>query len=128
MISDPPRSIADIVKDVLANLQEIVRSEVRLAKAELRIEIGQMRSASLLLGVGAVTGGLSLVFGLLAALYALALLMPHWAAALLIAGVLAVVAGFLLALGIRRIKHLSALPVTTTSLKKDAQWAKHPTG
>ena len=128
MISDPPRSIADIVKDVLANLQEIVRSEVRLAKAELRIEIGQMRSASLLLGVGAVTGALSLVFGLLAALYALALLMPHWAAALLIAGVLAVVAGFLLALGIRRIKHLSALPVTTTSLKKDAQWAKHPTG
>ena len=128
MISDPPRSIADIVKDVLANLQEIVRSEVRLAKAELRIEIGQMRSASLLLGVGAVTGALSLVFGLLAALYALALLMPHWAAALLIAGVLAVVAGFLLALGIRRIKHLSALPVTTISLKKDAQWAKHPTG
>lgn len=127
MIVPTPRSLIDILKNALSNLQEIARSEVRLAKAELREELAQARSAGIFLGAGALAGVLSLIFGLLGVLYVLAQVMPNWAAALVIAVSLAILAGVFVVVGVKRVQRLPALPATINSLKKDAQWAKHPT-
>ena len=76
------RSIPEILHDVLANIQDIVRAEVRLAKAELGDELSRARSGGLLIGVGAVAAIFSALFLLLACVYALSRVMPNWAAAI----------------------------------------------
>ena len=48
------RTISTVLQDIIANVQDIVRSEVRLAKTEVQEELGKARSAGLLLGIGAV--------------------------------------------------------------------------
>ena len=39
------RSFADVFQDIVRNIQEIVRSEVRLAKTEIRDEAAKAKSA-----------------------------------------------------------------------------------
>ena len=50
------RSISVVLYDIVRNLQDIVRAEVRLAKTELREELAKAQSAGLLVGIGAAAG------------------------------------------------------------------------
>jgi uncharacterized membrane protein YqjE len=121
------RTISTVLQDTLANVQDIVRAEVRLAKTELREELAKAQSAGLLLGIGAVAAIFSILFLLLASLYAMSRVLPQWAAALIVAIVVAVVAGVTLAAGIRRFKTVEAAPKTAASLKENVTWAKQAT-
>ena len=118
------RSIPEILQDVLTNIQDIVRAEVRLAKAELGEELNRARSGGLLIGVGAVAAIFSALFLLLACVYALGLVMPNWAAALLVAAAVGVAAAVTLGLGLKRLKTIQAAPKTAASLKENVRWAK----
>jgi|ERR1039457_6628808 uncharacterized membrane protein YqjE len=122
------RSLSDVLQDVIRNVQEIVRSEVRLAKTEIREEAIKAKSATLLLGAGAVTAILAILFLLLMAVYALALVMPRWAAALIVGAALAVVAGVTLPAGVRRFKQIHPTPERTVeTIKENVEWAKQHT-
>jgi uncharacterized membrane protein YqjE len=121
------RSIPEILKDVLTNIQDIVRAEVRLAKAELGEELSRARSGGLLMGVGALAAIFSALFLLLACVYGLSRVMPNWAAALVVAAALGVAAAVTLGLGSKRFKAIQAAPKTAASLKENVQWAKQPT-
>ena len=118
------RSIPEILHDVLANIQDIVRGEVRLAKAELGEELNAARSAGLLIGAGAVAAIFSVLFLLLACVYALGRVMPDWAAALIVAAIVAVAAAVTLGIGLKRFKTIKAAPETAASLKENVRWAK----
>lgn len=121
------RSIPDILKDVLTNIQDIVRAEVRLAKAELGEELSRAGSGGLLIGVGAVAAIFSALFLLLACMYVLARLVPNWAAALIVAAAVGVAAAVTLGLGLKRFKTIQAAPKTAASLKENVRWAKELT-
>ena len=121
------RSIPEILRDVLANIQDIVRAEVRLAKAELGEELSSARTAGLLIGVGAVAAIFSALFLLLACVYALARAMPNWAAALIVASAVGVAAAVTLGFGLKRLKTIQAAPKTSASLKESVRWAKELT-
>ena len=121
------RSIPEILQDVLTNIQDIVRAEVRLAKAELGEELNRARSGGLLIGVGAVAAIFSTLFLLLACVYALGLVMPNWAAALVVAVAVGVAATVTLAFGSKRLKTIQAAPKTAASLKENVRWAKQLT-
>jgi hypothetical protein len=121
------RSIPEILHDVLTNIQDIVRAEVRLAKAELGEELSRARSAGLLIGVGAVAAIFSTLFLLLACVYALTLVVPSWAAALIVAAAVGIVAAVALSLGLKRLKTIQAAPKTAASLKENVRWAKELT-
>jgi hypothetical protein len=121
------RSIPEIVKDVLTNIQDIVRAEVRLAKAELGEELSSARAGGLLIGVGAVAAILSGQFLLLACVYALGRVMPNWAAALIVAAAVGVAAVVTLGLGLKRLKTIQAAPKTQASLQENVRWAKELT-
>jgi len=109
------RSFSDILQSIVRNVQEIVRSEVRLAKIEIREEAVKAKSASLFLGTGAVIAIFAILFLLLTIIYALALVIPIWAAALIVAGV-------------RRFKQIHATPERTVeSVKENLVWAKQHT-
>ena len=121
------RSIPEILHDVLANIQDIVRAEVRLAKAELGDELSRARSGGLLIGVGAVAAIFSALFLLLACVYALSRVMPNWAAALIVAAVVGVAAAVTLGLGLKRFKTIQATPKTAASLQENVRWGKELT-
>ena len=121
------RSIPEILRDVLANIQDIVRAEVRLAKAELGEELSSARAAGMLIGVGAVAAIFSALFLLLACVYALARAMPNWAAALIVAAAVGVAAAVTLGFGLKRLKTIQAAPKTSASLKENVRWAKELT-
>jgi uncharacterized membrane protein YqjE len=121
------RSIPEILKDVLANIQDIVRAEVRLAKAELSEELSSARAAGLLIAVGAVAVIFSALFLLLACVYALGRVMPNWAAALIVAAAVGAAAAVMLGLGLKRFKTIQAAPKTSASLQENVRWAKELT-
>jgi MFS family permease len=121
------RSIPEILQDVFSNIQEIVRAEVRLAKAELREELNRGRAGGLLIAVGAVAAIFSALFILLACVYALDLVMPNWAAALIVAVAAGVAAAATLTLGLKRLKTIQAAPKTAATLKENVRWAKQLT-
>ena len=122
------RSLAEILQDALGNLQEIVRLEVRLAKTEAREELTKAKASAITLGIGAVTGLYAGLFLLFAAVYALTLIMPNWAAALLVGGVLAVIAAVTLTNGIKQFKTIHPTPERTVeTIKENIEWAKQQT-
>jgi putative superfamily III holin-X len=84
----PPseRSVSEVLQDIVGNIQDIVRSEVRLAKTEVGEELTKAKAASLAIGGGALSGIFSASFLLLAIVYALSRVVPDWAAALIVAG------------------------------------------
>jgi len=124
---EPTRSIGGILKDIAENIEDIVRSEVRLAKAEIREEAAKAKRGAILVTAGAVILALALVFVLLACAYLLALFVPHWAAALIVAGATAVIGAGCLASGLKKLQNVRVVPPkTAATIEENLQWAKSP--
>lgn len=97
--SSGQRSVAEVLADVLVNLQDILRSEIRLAHFQARAELRTFRSAVALMMVGVLGGLVSAIFLLFAIVAALSLVISTWVAALLVAIVMASVCAVLLRSG-----------------------------
>lgn len=121
------RPMSSVLLDIVGNVQQIVRSEVRLARAEVGEELSKLRAATVLLGVGALLAVFSAIFLLLAAVYALSLVMPGWAAALIVCGAVALIAAVFVVAGIKRLKAVRAVPRTAANVKEKVEWAKQLT-
>jgi uncharacterized membrane protein YqjE len=122
------RPFSEIVSDIIGHAQEIVRSEVRLAKTEIKEETAKAARASTMLAAGAVVGLFALGFLLWTVVYALALVLPLWASVLIVAVVLAIVAAALASAGWTKIHQVSPQPEKTTrEVKEDVQWVKQQT-
>jgi Putative Actinobacterial Holin-X, holin superfamily III len=102
------RSVAQVLADVIKNLQDILGAEIRLAQAQARAELRTYRPAAVLIMVGVLGGLLSVLFLLLAAAAALALVMPAWAAALIVAVATAVASVILLRSGTGAVRSRAA--------------------
>ena len=100
------RSISGILQDIIHNIQEIVRAEVRLAKREVLDEVTSAKRAWLLLAVGGLSAIFAVLFLLLGSVYALSTVMPKWAAAAIVAAGLATIAAGTLGAGFSRLKQL----------------------
>ena len=78
------RSLAGVLKDVGQNIEDILRSEVLLAKAEVRENTTLYRPIALQMISGAVLVAFSILFFLLGAMYYLSLYLAVWQAALVV--------------------------------------------
>ena len=116
---DSDRSIASMVSDIIGDVQQIVRAEVRLARAEIREELAKARRGVVFLFAGAVVVMMAFGVGLLSAVYALAQVWPPWAAALTVGGVVAIIGVVVLMTGMKQIKGVSLPPERTVSTIKD---------
>jgi ABC-type proline/glycine betaine transport system permease subunit len=122
------RSSAEVVQDLVQNVQEILRSEVRLAKAEITQEAKKATRSAAISAGGAILAIFALGLLLWAAVYALSLALPLWAAALIMAVLVGIVAGIMLAAGRARMKQVHPKPETTIrSVKENVQWLKNQT-
>jgi uncharacterized integral membrane protein len=118
------RSITDVLQDILGNVQDIVRSEVRLAKSEMVVELTKVKAAAPMLVAGSVAGLLAVLFLVWTIVYALAFVVPMWAAALIVAALLAIVGGMTLTAGLKLLKRVNPPERTIASVKENVQWAK----
>jgi protein-S-isoprenylcysteine O-methyltransferase Ste14 len=121
------KSLADLVEDSIGNVQELVRSEIRLARAEVREAAQKAWRAAIPLVIGAALGFYAAGFLLLTAVYALSQAVPPWLAALLVALATGTVSALLLAAGRKRMQQIDPKPRKTIQIAKETvQWAKHP--
>ena len=119
------RSVPEILEDIASNLTELIQAEFRLAKSELKEGAEKVARPGATLGAGVALAFYGLGFLLLAAVYALSLVMAAWLATLIVGGVLALAAGILLGAGTTKLKRVNLAPdKTIRSLEEDVQWAK----
>lgn len=124
----PPRrrSVFALVAEIPTLVRELVEREIQLIKTELLEKV-----KALGIGAGLIAGALAVLGAMLgvlltAAILALSLVMPGWAAALLVAGVLLLIAVILGLIGYRVLKGgIPPLPTESIdSLRRDLRAIK----
>ena len=118
--------MGELVKQLGEEVSILVRQELELARAEMTVKA---RRAGI--GLGELSsGGVAALFALGAltacVIAALALAMPVWAAALIVAAVYGVIAAVLLMAGRRQLERATP-PVperTQQTIKEDVEWAR----
>jgi len=119
------RSVPEILENIASNLTQLIQAEFRLAKGELKEGAEKVAAPGATLGAGVVLAFYGLGFLLLAAVYALSLVMAGWLATLIVGGVLLVVAGILVGAGGMKLKRMNLTPdKTIRTLEEDVRWAK----
>jgi uncharacterized membrane protein YqjE len=122
------RSIVDLVRDIVGNAQEIMRSEVRLAKAEIREEALKAAKAGGFAAGGAVLGIFALNFILWSIIFGFSTWVPMSFSSLIIGLVIGLIAGGMILAGRSRMKEVNVTPEKTVkSLREDAEWLKTQT-
>lgn len=120
------RSIAELLRDLSNETTLLVRQEMQLARAEL-LEHAKPAAAS------AVSFGATALFGFGAfgaatafLIAALALVLPIWAAALIVTAAYGLAAFVLAKNGKKKLQEAAPplVPQTTQTLKEDIAWAK----
>jgi uncharacterized membrane protein YqjE len=141
---EPERSVQEVVKDIVGNLQEIIRSEFQLARIEIREKSSQFGRAAVMLAAGGALVFYALGFLFVSIYQALDAVMPAGLAAVLMFLVLAVVSAVLVMSGIKRMKAISPAPErtienaretvatmrdsaneTAQTVKEEVQWSKN---
>jgi uncharacterized membrane protein YqjE len=119
------RSFSIVFENIVDNVQGIIRSEVRLAKAELREETVKAGKAAGIAASGAVLALYAVGFMLLACLYAIETAVAPWLAALIVTIIVGTIAVVLIKLGVKRLKRVDPRPDRTiNSIKENLEWAK----
>lgn len=118
-------SVGALLGRVTSDLSQLMRQEVELAKAELKVEAAKAGKAGGMLGAAGVLGHLALLFASLTLMFILDLFLPiAWAAAI-VTVLWAAVAAVLFVTGRKELKAVNPKPeATIETLKEDAQWAK----
>jgi uncharacterized protein YoxC len=127
MNSNDERSVSDVLQDIFGNVQDIVRSEVRLARAEIKTEAQKTAKA----GKSLVAGGILAFYAggvlLLAAVYGLSNVLAPWLAALVVGAFVAVVAATLISIGRSHLRLVNKPEKTIKTMKEDVQWLRDQT-
>lgn len=116
-------SVGALLGKVTENVSSLVRDEIQLAQTQIA-EKGKAMGTGIGLFVGAGVFGLfGLGWLLTAALFGLALVLPYWASALIVAGFVLVVALILFLIGRSTLANAPS-PETGENLKKDVEAVK----
>ena len=119
------RSIKEIVDSLRPQIQELVNKQVELAKAELTPVGIRGGIATGLLAGGAVFMLVFLIILSYAGVQLFALILPLWASALIVSGILLVIGGGLAAVGANILRTLDPKPHRTiAALKRNVEWLK----
>ena len=114
------RSVGDLVSEAITDLSQLVKYETDLAKAELRADLQRLGLSGALLAIAAFTCFLVLVmlcFAMAAGLVVAGL--PVWAAFLVVAGTLVVLAAICAGIIYLKVKRITGLRQTVASVQDD---------
>jgi Flp pilus assembly protein TadB len=121
------RTLGQLVADATHDISSIMRSEVALAKAEMRDDAKKAGAGAGMFVVAAVLAFLALILLLIAAAYGLvAAGLPPWAAFLIVAGVLLLIGAILVAVGKHNFDTLKGKPERAIKSTQDTIAAVRP--
>lgn len=125
------RSLGDLLNDLTDGGAQLVRDEVRLARAETVESLLALRRGAVLLGVGIAIALCAAAAGVASLIMVLSTYLVDgrtWLAALIVAAALGVMAFICAWLGSRSLTNSSLAPhETAMSIKETAEWLRHPT-
>jgi uncharacterized membrane protein YqjE len=126
--SVPRESVVQLLGDLASQSASLIQDEVALAKQELREKVESMQSTLVMIAVGALIALVAMASLCTALILALNEYLERWASALLVGVILSIIAGAMIALGIKRLKQLSLKPEKTLeSLEENKEWLKEIT-
>jgi uncharacterized membrane protein YqjE len=118
-------SLGELFGSLTSDLSQLVRSEMELARVEIREEAAKAGKAAGMLGGGAVAALVALIMLASAAAWGLAEVVDAGWAFLIVGVVIGAVAAVLVMNGRQRLADVRPVPdQTVDTLKEDARWAR----
>ena len=115
-------SYSEIVHKIIGDVQELLRSELRLVKAEFNEDVNSFKPVASLIAAGSLTALFAIFFALCSIVLALTIVLPAWAASLVVAILLGIAGGLTLRAGFQRLKKANLGPDRTVqSIKETVQ-------
>ena len=119
------QSLGDLFGTLTSDLSELVRSEMELARVEIRAEAAKAGRAAGMLGAGGLIAYLGLGLLAMAAAWGLAEVVDAGWAFLIVGVVIAAIGAVLVMKGRDQLREVRPVPEETVeTLKEDAQWAR----
>ena len=118
------RPFSRLLEDTLANIQDLVRSEVRLATTEVQEKLVSASKPAAYLGAGLIIVLYGLGFLLVSAMYGLSLVAPAWLAALIVGAASLAAAAILIHKGRCGLRIVTPPEKTIQSVKENVTWLK----
>jgi len=131
----PEPGLTSLVGGIINDFGDLIRQEIRFARAEIKSDLVKTREAVTLLGIGigiASVAGLLLVWMLVHLLHWLTLpsgttldaaTLPLWACFGIVGAALAVLGGIIIQTAVRKFHSFSMLPEQTAeTVKENVQW------
>lgn len=121
----PERSFGGLLADLAWDLSLLVRQEMALARAEIVDKFAELGIGAGLVAVAGALAFAGLLYLMAAAMIGLAMVVPSWAAALIVGGVALLIAGALAMVGRAKMRANDLVPTRTIkTLRDDAVWAR----
>lgn len=120
-------SVVDLLKSAVRDAQDLVRSEVALAKAELRLEARRFGSAAAFMAGAAIVGLVGFAFLMSTLAWGIAQLFewPAWIGFAIVTLLLLAGAAVLASMGRSRLAATDGhLSLTRETMKENAQWIR----
>jgi hypothetical protein len=122
------RSISELTMDLASQAGDLIRNEIKLARAEAVESIRHMGGGIMRAALGVALAGAAVTLALFALAYGLSTMMPMWAAALIGALIGATLAYVLVKSGLKAASVDSlALPKTAKQVSRDLHLIKEST-
>ncbi|MDQ1727187.1 MAG: hypothetical protein QOK14_1232 [Frankiaceae bacterium] len=121
------KSLGELVASATKDLGELVRSEVALAKAEVRRELTSVAKAGAMFGAAGVLGHTALLFVSVAVALGIGALIGDGWGFLIVGFLYGGLAGILALVGKNSMTAMEPPHRTIKTVKDDLAWARHPT-
>ena len=119
------RSIGELFGDLAQEVGSLVRQEIALAKVEMSRKATEAGKSAGMVAAGGTLAHAGLLAVIAGAILALGTLIPLWIAALIVGFVVLAIGASLAAKHLKALKSLDPAPrETLETLKEDARWAK----
>jgi hypothetical protein len=119
-------SIADVVKNAIRDAQDLVRSEIALARAEVRSEVRRVGMGAGLLAGAALAAIIAVIFLMTTIALAIASVAgwPVWTGFGIVTVLVAIAAAACGSIGKKRLTAARHMPRTRDTLKENIEWMR----
>jgi Putative Actinobacterial Holin-X, holin superfamily III len=128
---DPPnatngkRPIGSVIASAIDGVRTLMRKQVELARIEMTEAVSVRAKGAGMMAAAAVFGLFAIGFAAASGSAALDLVLPTWAALLIVSAMFVAIAGSLVLVGRRAMRTAPTRPQRTQeTLKEDARWAR----
>lgn len=120
-VLEPDKSLGKLVAQATSNLSSLVKSEIELAKLELKVDVKRAGWSALFIGLALLPLAMVVILGSVFVAYLLQawFTMPNWEAFGIVTGFYLLIAVLLGLIGVLRLRKMKGAPRTRQTVKDD---------